>query len=76
MDDTCKHCYFLTGKKGDGKYKCYCGDCPAKIRDDKDRNNKIAERIKRAEIKRLKRQIDAFQSRLGKIQNRRIKWHG
>lgn len=54
MKKVCKTCYFLTGKKGDGKYKCYCGDCPAKIRDDKDRNNKIAKRIREAEIKKAK----------------------
>lgn len=68
MKKVCKTCYFLTGKKGDGKYKCYCGDCPAKIRDDKDRNNKIAARIKRAEMKRLKRQIGVLQARLKRVQ--------
>jgi len=44
MKEVCKTCYFLTGKKGDGRYKCYGGDCPAKIRDDKNKNDRIARR--------------------------------
>jgi len=68
MDDACKHCYFLTGKKGDSKYKCYGGDCPAKARDDKDTNNKIAERIRRVEIKGLKGRIGVLQARLKRLQ--------
>lgn len=35
IKEACKKCYFWTGKKYDGKYKCYCGDCPAKARDEK-----------------------------------------
>lgn len=68
MKEACKHCYFLTGKKGDGKYKCYCGDCPAKIRDDADKDNKISERIQARNIRRLERQIDVLRSRLKRVQ--------
>lgn len=37
----CLNCFYWTGKGGIGKaYKCYCGDCPAKARDEK-RKSKI-----------------------------------
>ena len=37
LEESCKKCYYLTGKKGHGRRKCYCGDCPAKARDERDR---------------------------------------
>lgn len=67
MKKVCKQCYYLTGKKGDGKYKCYAGECPAKIKDDKDKNNRTAERIKRVEVKSLKRRINRLQAQLDKL---------
>ena len=40
---VCDKCYYFTGKGGIGKaYKCYCGDCPAKARDDKKRANMLS----------------------------------
>jgi len=61
MKDTCKKCgYWL--KKPSNKYKCYCGDCPAKKRDTTNPINEeekliislIADNLK--EISRLKKQ--------------------
>jgi len=31
---VCANCGSWTGRKGDGNYRCYAGDCPAKARDD------------------------------------------
>lgn len=33
--NTCNKCRSWTGNKHHGKFKCYCGKCPAKIRDEK-----------------------------------------
>ena len=67
MEETCKRCYYLTGKKGDRGYKCYTGKCPAKIRDNKNKNNKIARRLRAEGIKKLEEQIDTLQSRLNRL---------
>lgn len=34
LKESCLKCFYWTGKGGKGRaYKCYCGDCPAKMRD-------------------------------------------
>jgi len=33
--DECKKCLYLHPKTGKREYKCYSGDCPAKLKDDK-----------------------------------------
>lgn len=67
MEETCKRCYSWTGRRGDNKYRCYCGNCPAKIRDDKEKNNPVAKRIRAENIKRLEGQIATLQSRLNRL---------
>ena len=37
VKDSCKKCKYLHPKKGTDYYKCYCGDCPAKKKEDKKR---------------------------------------
>jgi hypothetical protein len=72
MKKVCKTCYYWTGKRGDGKYKCYCGDCPAKIRDDKEKSNTVSKRLRAEGIKRLGGQIAVLQSRLDRLQLDRL----
>lgn len=67
MKSICRTCCYWTGKKGDGKYKCYTSRCPAKIRDDKNRNNRVAKLLRIEGRKRLEGQIDVLQSRLGRL---------
>jgi len=45
MKESCKRCYYWTGKGGIGHaYKCYTSKCPAKQRDDKAKEEKLREK--------------------------------
>ena len=50
MADICEECKYLHPKKGKSYYKCYIGDCPAKLKKDK------ARRKLRKKVLKIKKQ--------------------
>ena len=48
MKKECYHCGYWTREDRDPRYKCYAGDCPAKVRDTKIKQSeyKAVHRIK------------------------------
>ena len=66
LKDVCYKCGSLTKDKKDGKYECYCGDCPALLREKRnapfvpvDRKTRLLKEIKMLEelIEKLKKQL-------------------
>jgi|WetSurSiteA1Bulk_404760.scaffolds.fasta_scaffold12900_7 hypothetical protein len=45
MKEVCKKCGYLTGAKAP-RYKCYCGSCPAKKRDEAAKDKKRKKKMK------------------------------
>lgn len=45
MKEVCKTCNYWTKNKNHKNFKCYCGSCPAKKRDEKEQNNKEKEKF-------------------------------
>jgi hypothetical protein len=63
---SCKECYYWTGKSIDKAYKCYCGSCPAKVRDEKEKESKMAELMKRAAARRLDKRRERVLKKVSK----------